>query len=127
MKTSIKNILVAFVVVTSFAFTANAEGRDNKKTSDLNTGVFINKEGKINVTVDQGNVDAATTISIINESGEVVYSEVIERGNQKFGRVLNVDKLEDGQYEIEVKSKNDSQTKTFQVSEPKSERVIEIQ
>ncbi|WP_159469896.1 DUF3244 domain-containing protein [Dyadobacter sp. 3J3] len=127
MRKSIKNILVAFVAVTSLAFTANAEGRDNTKTSDLNTGVFVNKEGKINVTVDQANVDAATTISIINEIGEVVYSEVVERGNQKFGRVLNVDKLEDGQYEIEVKSKNESQTKTFQVSEPKTERVIEIQ
>ncbi|MCF0054914.1 DUF3244 domain-containing protein [Dyadobacter sp. CY356] len=127
MKTSIKTILVAFAVVTSIAFTANAKGNDNKKTSDLNTGVYINKEGRINVLVDQANEDAATTILIKNESGEVVYSEVVEKGNQQFGRVLNVDKLEDGQYEIEVKSKNDSQIKTFQVSEPKAERVIEMQ
>ncbi len=127
MRTSIKTILVAFAVVTSFAFTANAEGRDNKKTSDLNTGVFVNKEGKINVSVDQANEDAATTILIKNESGDVVYSEVVEKGNQKFGRVLNVDKLEDGQYELEVKSNNNSQVKTFQVSEPKTERVIEMQ
>ncbi|GLU51388.1 DUF3244 domain-containing protein [Dyadobacter frigoris] len=127
MRTSIKKILVAFAVVTSFAFTANAEERDNKKSSALNTGVYINKEGKINVLVDQANEDAATTILIKNESGDVVYSEVVEKGNQKFGRVLNVDKLEDGQYEIEVSSKNESQVKTFQVSEPKTERVIEIQ
>ncbi|MBE9461487.1 DUF3244 domain-containing protein [Dyadobacter subterraneus] len=127
MRTSIKTILVAFAIVTSFAFTANAEGRDNKKTSDLNTGVFVNKEGKINVLVDQANEDATTTILIKNESGEVVYSEVVEKGNQRFGRVLNVEKLEDGQYELEVKSKNDSQIKTFQVSEPKTERVIEMQ
>lgn len=127
MGTSIKTLLVAFAVVASISFTANAEGRDNKKTSDLNTGVFINKEGKINVSVDQANEDAATTILIKNESGDVVYSEVVEKGNQKFGRVLNVDKLEDGQYELEVKSKNNSQVKTFQVSEPKTERVIEMQ
>ena len=127
MRTSIKTIFVAFVLVTSFAFSANAGGKDNKKPSALNTGVYINKEGKINVLVDQANEDAATVILIKNESGEVVYSETVEKGNQKFGRVLNVEKLDDGQYEIEVKSKNDSQTKIFQVSEPKTERVIEIQ
>lgn len=127
MRTSIKTIFVAFALVTSFAFAANAGGKDNKKPSALNTGVYINKEGKINVLVDQANEDAATVILIKNESGEVVYSETVEKGNQKFGRVLNVDKLEDGQYEIEVKSKNDSQVKTFQVSEPKTERLIEIQ
>ena len=126
MKTSIKTIIVAFAFVTSFAFTANAEEKDTRKTSSLNTGVYVNKEGKINVLVDQPNNTANTTLLIRNETGQVVYREVIEKGNQKFGRVLNVDELSAGSYQIEVSSKNNSQVKTFQLSEPQTERSIAI-
>jgi flagellar hook assembly protein FlgD len=126
MKTSIKTIIVAFAFVTSFAFTANAEEKETRKTSSLNTGVYVNKEGKINVLVDQPNNTANTTLLIRNETGQVVYREVIEKGNQKFGRVLNVDELSAGSYQIEVSSKNNSQVKTFQLSEPQTERNIAI-
>jgi flagellar hook assembly protein FlgD len=126
MKTSIKTIIVAFALVTSFAFTANAEEKETRKTSSLNTGVYVNKEGKINVLVDQPNNTANTTLLIRNETGQVVYREVIEKGNQKFGRVLNVDELSAGSYQIEVSSKNNSQVKTFQLSEPQTERSIAI-
>jgi flagellar hook assembly protein FlgD len=126
MKTSIKTIIVAFAFVTSFAFTANAEEKETRKTSSLNTGVYVNKEGKINVLVDQPNNTANTTLLIRNETGQVVYREVIEKGNQKFGRVLNVDELSAGSYQIEVSSKNNSQVKTFQLSEPQTERSIAI-
>jgi hypothetical protein len=126
MKTSIKTIAVAFALLTSFAFTANAEDKETKKSSALNTGVYINKEGKINVLVDQLNNNAPTTLLIKNESGQIVYREIIEKGNQKFGRVLNVEALSAGTYEIEVSSKNDSQVKSFQLSEPQTERIIAI-
>jgi flagellar hook assembly protein FlgD len=127
MKTSFKTIIVAFAFVTSFAFAANAEDKkETKKSSALNTGVYINKEGKINVLVDQLNNASNTTLLIRNETGQVVYREIIEKGNQKFGRVLNVEELSAGTYQIEVSSKNDSQIKSFQLSEPQTERTIAI-
>ena len=126
MKTSIKTIIVAFAFVTSFAFTANAEEKETRKTALLNTGVYVNKEGKINVLVDKSSNTSNTTLLIKDERGQIVYREVIEKGQQKFGRVLNVDELSAGTYQIEVNSKNISQVKTFQLSEPQTERIIAI-
>jgi flagellar hook assembly protein FlgD len=126
MKTSIKTIIAAFAFVTSFAFTANAEEKETRKTASLHTGVYVNKEGKINVLIDQPNHATNTTLLIKNEAGQVVYREVIEKGHQKFGRVLNVDELSAGTYQIEVSSKNNSQVKTFQLSEPQTERIVAI-
>ncbi|MBE9466682.1 hypothetical protein [Dyadobacter subterraneus] len=126
MKTYIKNIAVAFAFVASFAFSAYADDKETKKAASLNTGVYINKEGKINVFVDKPNNDSNTTLLVRNATGDIVYREVVEKGNQKFGRVLNVNELPAGKYEIKVSSKNDSQTKSFQLSEPVVERVVSI-
>ena len=126
MKTSIKTIIVAFAFVTSIAFTANAEEKETRKTALLNTGVYINKEGKINVLVDKSSNTSNTTLLIKDERGQIVYREVVEKGQQKFGRVLNVEELSAGTYQIEVSSKNISQVKTFQLSEPQTERIIAI-
>jgi len=126
MKTSIKTIIVAFAFVTSIAFTSNAEEKETRKTALLNTGVYVNKEGKINVLVDKSSNTSNTTLLIKDERGQIVYREVIEKSHQKFGRVLNVDELSAGTYQIEVNSKNISQVKTFQLSEPQTERIIAI-
>jgi len=126
MKTSIKTIIAAFAFVTSIAFTANAEEKETRKTALLNTGVYINKEGKINVLVDKSSNTSNTTLLIKDERGQIVYREVVEKGQQKFGRVLNVEELSAGTYQIEVSSKNISQVKTFQLSEPQTERIIAI-
>ncbi|MEO6685291.1 MAG: hypothetical protein ABIN24_04975 [Dyadobacter sp.] len=126
MKFSIKNIAVAFAFVASFAFAAHAEEKKTKKYAALNTGVYINKNGKINVFVDKLNNDSNTTILVKNATGDIVYREVVEKGDQKFGRILNVDELAAGKYEIKVSSKNDSQTKSFQLSEPVVERIVTI-
>ncbi|WP_170983022.1 DUF3244 domain-containing protein, partial [Dyadobacter frigoris] len=87
---------------------------------------YINKGGKINVLVDKSDDNAATTILVKNEQGDVVYREVVAKGNQKFGRQLNVTDLEAGKYEIDVTSKNETQTKSFQLSDQKTERVLTI-
>lgn len=129
MRTSIKNIAYALAVVTSFTFAASAktiEPKETKKAASFGTGVYINKEGKINVLVDKQNADAKTTLLIKNEKGDVVYREVVEKDNQKFGRILNVEKLETGQYELNIVSKNEVQTKSFQLTEQKTERVLSI-
>ncbi|MEO6685292.1 MAG: hypothetical protein ABIN24_04980 [Dyadobacter sp.] len=126
MKNSIKNIAVAFALVTSFAFTANAENKETKKASNFGTGVYINKGGKVNVLVDKADDNASTLIVVKNEQGDVVYREVVAKGNQKFGRQLNVTDLEAGKYQIDVTSKNETQTKAFQLSDQKTERVVTI-
>ena len=126
MKNSFKNIALAFAFVTSFTFAANAENKETKKASSFGTGVYINKGGKINVLVDKADDNASTTILVKNENGDVVYREIVAKGNQKFGRQLNVTELEAGKYQIDVTSKNETQTKTFQLSDQKTERALTI-
>lgn len=126
MKNSIKTFAYALAFVTSFGFAASAKETETKKASSFGTGIYINQGGKINVLVDKQDAEASTTLLIKNEKGEIVYREVIQKDNQKFGRVLNVEKLDAGQYEINVVSKNETQTKSFQLSEQKTERNILI-
>ncbi|SEI85555.1 hypothetical protein SAMN04487995_2505 [Dyadobacter koreensis] len=126
MRTSFKNIAYALALVTSFTFAASAKETETKKASGFGTGIYINKAGKINVLVNKQDAKDNTTLLIKNEKGDVVYREIIQKDNQKFGRVLNVEKLEAGQYEINVVSKDETQTKSFQLSEQKTERNILI-
>lgn len=125
MKNSIKTIAVAFAFIAA-AFTANAEDKETKKSAGFGTGIYTTKAGKINVLVDKVSPNAATTITLKNEAGAIVYRETINKSMQKFGRTLNVDELGAGKYEIEVSSKGEKQTKTFELSEQKAERVLAI-
>jgi hypothetical protein len=126
MKNSIKISIVALTLFASATFTANAEDKETKKAAALKTGIYISKDGKVNVLVDKPNTDANTTLLIKDEYGAIVYREVIQKENQKFGRILNVNELTAGKYEIKIISKDDSQTKSFQLSEPTTERVVTI-
>jgi hypothetical protein len=125
MKTSIKNFAFALALVAA-AFTANAENKDNKKSTGFGTGIYATKTGKINVLVDKINADSPTTLLLKNENGEVIYSETVGKNQQKFGRVLNIEELASGKYEVEVTSKGEKQSKSFQLSEQKTERVLAI-
>jgi hypothetical protein len=126
MKTSIKTFAYAFAIVATVAFSANADNKDAKKSTGFGTGIYTTKSGKINVLVDKVNADAPTTLLLRNEDGEVVYREKVAKNEQKFGRTLNVDQLTPGKYEIEVTSNGEKQSKSFQLSEPKAERVLAI-
>ena len=126
MKNSIKTFICAFALVTSFAFSASAEDKGTKKSTGFGTGIYTSKAGKINVLVDKVNTEANTTLLLKNEKGEIVYREVIEKSNQKFGRVLNLEELEAGNYEIKITSNGETQSKTFKLLEQKTERVLTI-
>ncbi|WP_221394141.1 hypothetical protein [Dyadobacter sp. NIV53] len=125
MKNSIKTFAVAFALIAA-AFNANAEDKEVKKSAGFGTGIYTTKSGKINVLVDKVSTDASTTLLLKNEAGDVVYRETINKNQQKFGRILNVDELVAGKYEIEVTSKGEKQVKSFELSEQKTERVLEI-
>ena len=126
MKNSIKNIAFAFALIATATFSANAENKETKKSAGFGTGIYSTKSGKINVLVDKVSADAPTTLLLKNENGNVVYRETINKNEQKFGRTLNVNELEAGNYEIEVTSKGEKQSKSFQLSEQKTERVVAI-
>ncbi|MCE7061486.1 hypothetical protein [Dyadobacter sp. CY343] len=124
MKTSFKIFALAFAFVAA-GFTANAEDKETKKTA-LGTGIYPTKAGKINVLVDKSNADCNTVLLLKNENGDVVYRETVGKNQQKFGRTLNLDSMEAGQYKLDVISGKDVQSKTFQLSEEKVERIVTV-
>ena len=72
MKTYIKNIAIAFALVTSFALNAHAEDKATKKSTGFGTGIYSTKGGKINVLVDKVNQDSPTILLLKNDQAEVV-------------------------------------------------------
>lgn len=125
MKNSIKTIAIAFALFAT-TFAANAGEKETTKVAGFNTGVYTTKAGKVNVLIEKASQDAATVILLKNEKGETVYRETVGKSQQKFGRSLNLDELEAGKYELKVISNGETQTKTFQLSEQKTDRVLTI-
>ena len=125
MKNSIKTFAVAIALFAT-AFTANAEDKEIKNSTSFGTGIYATKNGKINVRVDKLNSDSPTTLLLKNKNGQVVYRETIAKNVQKFGRMLNLDELAAGKYEIEIASEGEKQSRTFELSESKVERVLAI-
>jgi hypothetical protein len=125
MKNSIKTFAVALAFIAA-SFTSNAEDKETKKSAGFGTGIYATKSGKIKVYVDKSNADASTTLLLRNENGQVVYRETFGRNELKFGRTLDVDALSTGKYEIEIASKGEKQSKSFEVSEQRTERVLAI-
>ncbi|CAG4990658.1 hypothetical protein DYBT9275_00582 [Dyadobacter sp. CECT 9275] len=123
MKNSLKSF-AAIVLFVSAAFSAQAE---EKKSAGFGTNIYSNKEGKIHILVDKNDANAPATLILKSARGTVVYRETVPRSNVKFGRVLNIEALEAGKYQIDVIIKNEKQTKSFEVSEIIRERVVKIQ
>ena len=125
MKTSFKTFAFALAFVAS-TFAAQAEDKDSKKASSFGTGIYPTKSGKINVLVSKADASSNTVLLLKNESGNVVYRETVGKDNQKFGRSLNMDQMEAGQYKLDIISGSEVQTKTFQLTEQVTERVLTV-
>ena len=116
MKKSVKTIVFAFVFSAAFAFSAVASDKEAKKVTGFATGIYVSKEGKINLNVDKY-TSSKTTILITNRAGNVIYREVLGKELSKFKRSLNVDALPSGKYTLEVSSNKEKQTNHFEISE----------
>ncbi|NIJ54455.1 hypothetical protein [Dyadobacter arcticus] len=124
MKITIKTFAFAFAFIAS-TFAANAEDKETK-ASKFGTGIYPTKNGKINVLVNKADAESNTVLLLRNENGDVVYRETVGKDNQKFGRSLNMDQMEAGQYKLDVISGDEVQTKSFQVSEQQTERILTV-
>jgi len=125
MRNSIKTFVCALALVAT-VFTANAENKESKKPTGFEAGIYPSKNGKINVRVDKINNAAPTTLLLKDASGNIVYRETISKGDQKFGRVLNLEELASGKYVIEISSNGETQSKAIQLSEQKIERTLTL-
>ena len=125
MKTSIKTFAFALAFIAC-AFAANAEDKETKKASTFGTGIYPTKSGKINVLIDKATSDASTVILLKNEAGNVVYRETVDKDIQKFGRSLNMEAMDAGNYRLDIISGKEVQTKSFELSEQKTQRFLTV-
>ncbi len=126
MKTSIQFIQCALALLIPLSSLAE-DKNGSKKSTQFGTGIYSTKGGKINVYVEKAGSDFPTTILLKNETGEIIYREIIEKNSQKFGRQLNIDALTPGIYQIKVIVKDDSQTSSFKLTEQKRDRLVTIE
>lgn len=125
MKTSVQLFALVFAFVAT-AFSATAEDKEAKKSSGFGTGMYATKSGTIRVMVEKIDRKASTTIRLKDDQGKIVYAETVNRSIQLFSRTLNVDELSTGKYEVEVMSNGEKQTKSFELIQPKSERILQV-
>lgn len=125
MKKSVQLFALVFAFVAT-AFSATAEDKEAKKSSGFGTGMYATKSGTIRVMVEKIDKKASTTIRLKDHQGKIVYAETVSRSIQLFSRTLNVDELSTGKYEVEIMSDGEKQTKSFELIQPKSERILQV-
>ncbi|NIJ53215.1 T9SS type A sorting domain-containing protein [Dyadobacter arcticus] len=125
MKTSFKTIALAIAFSAVFGFNSFADDLEAKKTSNFGTGIFASKSGKIHISLDKYTNDN-TVVLVTDQSGKLMYREVVGKDVTKFRKTLNVSELPAGTYQIEIAGKGEKQVKTFEVSEKKAEREISV-
>lgn len=125
MKTSFLALTCAVALFAPLSSAAD-DDKGTKKSAGFGTGIYPTKEGKINVYIDKVDTNSPTLLLLKNSRGEIMYREVIGKGFQKFGRRLNVDYLESGNYEIKVIINGEAQSTSFQLTEERIERVLRV-
>jgi hypothetical protein len=95
MKTIVK--MLALVAITSYTTLANTGNEtptirvSTRQSNDMKVHVVVNKENNNRVR-----------INLRNEAREVIYSETMEKEDNKKGWNIDLSSLEDGVYQLEV-------------------------
>ncbi len=128
--TAMKNVHNTIALFVSLflltALVGHAEDKEAKKPTSFGTGFYTTKAGKISIMVDKLGSNKPTKIALLNDHGKVIYDEIVNRKVKKFGRVLNIDALQPGIYEIEVTSNGEKQTQYFQLNEITKQRLVHL-
>lgn len=125
MKTSFRTFALAIAFTASFAFNSFADDKENKKVTGFGTGIFVNKSHKLFVSVDKYN-DAKSVIIVSDKKGKLIYHENLNKNVDKIRRVLDLSALPSGDYNIEVFSNGEKFTKTIEVGEQHTERLVSL-
>jgi hypothetical protein len=125
MKTLFNTFIYA-VALTATTFTAQANHGEAKKTAEFGTGIYATKTGKINLTVEKPDANANATIVLRNQKNEIFYRETVRKADQRFGRVLNVDALGEGKYEIQITSNGVTESRFFELTEKTLEKGVVV-
>ena len=127
MKILIQSTIRAFALAGLTFCSANADDKETKKPTAFKTGIYCSIAGRINMYVDRISPITPAIILLTDETGQVLYKEIIKNNKRKFGRALNVDQLEQGKYQLKLIMNGETLTKSIVLSEQKKERTLSIE
>jgi hypothetical protein len=122
MFTTISNLIGAILVSA-----ATLSNPTNPKGLSFDASAFVNSKNQIRLSVVKPTTETLTVV-LRDEKNHVLYERVLPKSESKPAILFNVDNLEDGQYEIEVRSNQGSirkQVKLMTSQQP--QRLISMQ
>lgn len=108
-------------VLASFLISANlfANPTNPTKPSSFDASVFVTKSNKIRLAVEKKNTDpVSVTLRQANQRNAVIFNQQMGRKQTKMALQLDVETLDDGLYELEIKSKTGSIVKQVTLATP---------
>lgn len=105
-------LLLAVLMGVSTLNFAGTETRENAKSSTLELANL--EDMKFKISCD--NVAEKARVSIKDDLGNVLYTEVVSKATDKYSKVFDLSNLVDGSYKFVVESGKDKVSKPFEIS-----------
>lgn len=94
------------------------------KPSSFDASVFVTKANKIRLAIEKKNTDpVSVTLRQGDQRNTVVFNQQMGRKQTKLALQLDVETLDDGLYELEIKSKTGSIVKQLTLATPSVQAV----
>ncbi|WP_080239184.1 hypothetical protein [Spirosoma rigui] len=89
------------------------------KPSSFDASVFVTKANKIRLAVEKKNTDpVSVTLRHVDQKNTVLFNQQMGRKQTKMALQLDVDTLDDGVYELEIRSSTGSIVKQVTLATP---------
>lgn len=117
MKNAFKSLIAVIALTTTVAFAGN----DNAtKSSSFRSGMYVSKDGKLNVNIEKKET-AKTSVAVKDLKGNTIYETYVSKKPSTYSIKLDMSELKAGEYTIEIKNGDQSESKSVTISEPKVE------
>jgi hypothetical protein len=115
-----KTILASILIST----TLFANPTNPTKPSSFNASVFVTKANKIRLAVEKTNPDlVSVTLRQSNQANAIIFNQQMGRKQSKLALQLDVETLDDGLYELEIRSKTGRIVKQVTLATPSVQAV----
>ncbi len=113
MKNSFKSLFCALALGTTTAFAG--PGDIHAKPTTFESGIYQNLDGALVVNLHKSNLASAEVI-IKDANGDILAREGVGRRQQKACTKFNLDALRDGEYQLEISSKDEKTVRDFTIN-----------
>ena len=107
MKTSIKNIAAALLLLAGTSLNAN--------TGTAERSVKVSTENSKAVVLQMNNLSEGTAISLVDEAGRTLFQDKAE--SAKYAKVFNLQQMQKGELYLEIESDEQLEVLTIQVTD----------